>query len=565
MNLLVGTPGRLLQHMDETPYFDCSHLVLLVLDEADRLLDMGFAAALDAIIEFLPRTRQTLLFSATQTRKVSDLARLSLRDAEYISVHENAAAATPPRLLQLVTMVPLERKLHCLWAFLKTHLGCKTLVFASSCRQVSFLHDALRQLRPGVPLRALHGRMKQPRRMSAFYDFCAAPAMVLLATDVAARGLDFPAVDWVFQLDCPEDVAAYIHRVGRTARYTAAGKALLLLDPSEAAFKPLLAAARVPFTEQAVNVGRVPPVAPALAGLLSADAQLKASAQRCVTTYLRSVHVQPNKAVFDVTRLDAAAFAASLGLTGAPKLRFLRRERAPGAGAGAEEGEEEGEGEEEEEEEEAEAAAPAEDFLALKRANHSLARAAEDEPAAGWAQAAGLQPPPKKPARLRIAAGGVARAARGAKLVFDSNGAPRLPLQALADEGAGEEEAPAAAEGDLAAAVAARYAQAAAARTAGDETDKRRERALRRERKLTRKRKLRARAAGVAGGAELGGADSDSEEGDGDGEEEPQREAPPKRSRLEPAHAGMARRGGEEESLEALEAAALARLARSRA
>lgn len=86
MNILVCTPGRLLQHMDETPYFDCSGLSVLVLDEADRILDMGFAPSLNAIIEFLPTQRQTMLFSATQTKRVKDLARLSLRDPEYISV-----------------------------------------------------------------------------------------------------------------------------------------------------------------------------------------------------------------------------------------------------------------------------------------------------------------------------------------------------------------------------------------------------------------------------------------------------------------------------------------------
>ena len=85
--------------------------------------------------------------------------------------------------------------------------------------QVQFVHEAFKKLRPGVPIKMLHGHMKQMKRMAVFYDFSEASAMVLLATDIAARGLDFPDVDWVVQADCPEDVPAYIHRVGRTARF----------------------------------------------------------------------------------------------------------------------------------------------------------------------------------------------------------------------------------------------------------------------------------------------------------------------------------------------------------
>ncbi len=611
MNILVATPGRLLQHMDETPYFECTNLSVLVLDEADRILDMGFSATLDAIIDFLPRSRQTLLFSATQTRRVADLARLSLRDAEYVSVHEHAASATPPRLVQMVSTVALGDKMHALWGFIKTHLTHKTLVFFASCRQVAFAHEALRQLRPGVPLRALHGRMKQPRRMGAFYDFCNAPAMVLLATDVAARGLDFPAVDWVLQVDCPEDVAAYIHRVGRTARYTAAGKALLLLEPSESAFLPQLAAAKVPYSVTKLNLARMPPVTAALAGLLSADADLKATAQRAVASYLRSVHVMPNKAVFDVTKLDAAAFAASLGLTNAPRLRFLARERgaaAGGAGAAQHDAHASGsdlDGDGEDDDEHAtRGAAPGaaqetdddptdsgDELLAVKRANHVLSdEEAEDDDEAQAALRARLGLPAAVPAdvvpapskarkvKLHIKAGGVASRSRGAKIVFDADGTPRAPLEALAietrdDEGAAGENAeqpPSGAAEDYRAAVAARYAATAAARAAGDAADKRRERELRRAKKLERKRKLKARAAGGGGGTgAVLGAPGDSDESGSDEYEEDEEaqpferheapQPPLKKRKAEPAHAGMARvRPGA--SIAELEAAALARL-----
>lgn len=226
-----------------------------------------------------------------------------------------------------------------LWSFVKTHLSAKTIVFLSSCRQVQFAHEAFCQLRPGVPLRCLHGKMKQMKRMAAFYDFSKAENMVLLATDVAARGLDFPTVDWVVQADCPEDVAAYIHRVGRTARYTASGRGLLLLAPSERAFVPLLEQAKIPIKEIHVNPQRQLPVTPALEGLLSRDGDLKVLAQKALQTYLKSVHMNANKAVFDLGKLPLEEYAASLGLAALPRLRFLTREQkrlraAAGGGAG---------------------------------------------------------------------------------------------------------------------------------------------------------------------------------------------------------------------------------------
>src|ERR1700749_3701246 len=98
MNILVATPGRMLQHMDQTAELDIGNLQMLVLDEADRIMDMGFSQTIDALIEHLPKERQTLMFSATQTKKVSDLARLSLKEPEFVSVHEAAESATPSTL-----------------------------------------------------------------------------------------------------------------------------------------------------------------------------------------------------------------------------------------------------------------------------------------------------------------------------------------------------------------------------------------------------------------------------------------------------------------------------------
>ena len=122
INIIICTPGRLLQHMDENEHFSCDNLQMLVIDEADRILDMGFRKQMDAIIENLPAHRQTLLFSATQTRKVEDLVRVSLHDPVFISAHENSLTATPDNLTQSYFVCEEEDKINMLWSFLRNRL-----------------------------------------------------------------------------------------------------------------------------------------------------------------------------------------------------------------------------------------------------------------------------------------------------------------------------------------------------------------------------------------------------------------------------------------------------------
>ncbi|GFZ22015.1 DEA(D/H)-box RNA helicase family protein [Actinidia rufa] len=325
LNILVCTPGRLLQHMDETPNFDCSQLQVLVLDEADRILDVGFKKALNAIVSQLPKRRQTLLFSATQTKSVQDLARLSLKDPEYLSVHEESVTATPNRLHQTAMIVPLDKKLDMLWSFIKAHLNSRILVFLSSCKQVRFVFEAFKKLRPGIPLKCLHGRMKQERRMGVYSQFCETRS-VLFSTDVTSRGLDFnKAVDWVIQVDCPEDVATYIHRVGRTARYLSGGRSVLFLMPSEMMMLEKLQEKKIPVQFIKANTKRLQPVSGLLAALLVKEEELQHLAHRSFVTYLRSIYINRDKEVFDVMKLPIEDFSASLGLPMTPKVRFLKQ------------------------------------------------------------------------------------------------------------------------------------------------------------------------------------------------------------------------------------------------
>lgn len=328
-NIVVCTPGRLLQHMDETVNFHCSSLQILVLDEADRILDLGFRQTVNAIVENLPAERQTLLFSATQTKSVRDLARLSLQDPEYVAVHEHSKSSTPQQLVQSYLVCELHQKLDILYSFIKSHLSCKMIVFLSSCKQVKFTYEAFCRMRPGTPLMALYGRQKQPRRVGIYNDFCRKKSAVLLCTDIAARGLDFPAVDWVVQLDCPEDANTYIHRVGRTARYEKDGKALLFLLPSEEeGMLEALKAKKIPIQNIRVNPKKTMSIQKKLEQFCAQDIEMKHWAQRSFICYLRSVHLQANKQVFNLRSLPVAEYAKSLGLAQPPRIRFLKREEA---------------------------------------------------------------------------------------------------------------------------------------------------------------------------------------------------------------------------------------------
>ncbi|KAM3722069.1 putative ATP-dependent RNA helicase [Dirofilaria immitis] len=327
VNIVVCTPGRLLQHMDENSTFSCEQLQILVIDEADRILDLGFSRQMNAILENLPNSRQTLLFSATQTKNVKDLVRLALKNPLYISAHENAPQATPETLQQSYFVCSDEDKINALWSFLLNHRKKKTLIFVSCCKQARFLTEAFCHLRPGLSLMGLWGTMNQMKRLEVFKKFnnkIAGAAMI--ATDVASRGLDFTRVDLVLQLDCPVDVDDYIHRVGRTARMDAKGEAILVLTPTqEQAMLARLQEKNIPITKISVNENRIMDISKRLQSVIAQYPGMKEFAQRSFVAYIRTVYLMQNKDVFSLDTIDLAALAKSYGLAATPRIRFLKR------------------------------------------------------------------------------------------------------------------------------------------------------------------------------------------------------------------------------------------------
>ncbi|KAF7663417.1 hypothetical protein LDENG_00210790 [Lucifuga dentata] len=290
VNILVATPGRLLDHLQNTPGFMFKNLQCLIIDEADRILEVGFEEELKQIIKLLPKKRQTMLFSATQTRKVEDLARISLKkEPLYVGVDDNKEKATVDGLEQGYVVCPSEKRFLLLFTFLKKNRKKKLMVFFSSCMSVKFHYELLNYI--DLPVMAIHGKQKQTKRTTTFFQFCNADSGILLCTDVAARGLDIPEVDWIVQYDPPDDPKEYIHRVGRTARgINGRGHALLILRPEELGFLRFLKQAKVPLSEFEFSWAKISDIQSQLEKLIEKNYYLHKSAQEAYKSYIYSVN-----------------------------------------------------------------------------------------------------------------------------------------------------------------------------------------------------------------------------------------------------------------------------------
>jgi ATP-dependent RNA helicase DDX18/HAS1 len=322
VNLIVATPGRLLDHLQNTRGFVFTNLKTFCIDEADRILEIGFEDEMRQIVKILPNeNRQSLLFSATQTTKVQDLARISLRPGPlYINVHADLAASTVSRLEQGYVVCPSEERFLLLFTFLKRNANKKCIVFMSSCNSVKYHSELLNYI--DVPVLDLHGKQKQQKRTSTFFEYCNAPKGTLLCTDVAARGLDIPKVDWIIQFDPPDDPRDYIHRVGRTARAGKAGKSLLFLLPSELGFLRFLKVAKVPLNEYTFPPSKVANVQGQLEKLISSNYYLHQSALEGYRSYLQAYASYSLKRIFDVHSLDLAAVGRAYGFKVPPKVNI---------------------------------------------------------------------------------------------------------------------------------------------------------------------------------------------------------------------------------------------------
>merc|ERR1719450_298886 len=311
VNIIISTPGRMVDHLEKTGNFKLDKVEWVVLDEADRMLELGYEREVQKVLTALQEKntlkRQTLLLSATLTKGIQQLSEVSLRHPTFVDAASDDPSndvkdlVTPENLKQTFLLVPAKLRLVALGAFVlwkcQQSKNKKMLVFLPTQDMVEFytkfleiiLHgesgehtddtaedageiteDAKllmgdkyfdKKLKPklsgldqSIRLLRLHGNMKQSDRLAVFQDFRSSSSGVLMCTDVAARGLDLPQVDWIVQFTAPICVSDYVHRVGRTARIGAKGSSVIFLLPSEAGFVKQLESEKIPLAEMTLEM-----------------------------------------------------------------------------------------------------------------------------------------------------------------------------------------------------------------------------------------------------------------------------------------------------------------------
>jgi superfamily II DNA/RNA helicase len=247
VDIVVGTPGRLLDLADRR-VLDISHIKVLVLDEADKMLDLGFLPDVERLLAMTPELRQTMLFSATMPSAIVSLARTHLRHPVNIRAESTSEQQTVPATAQFIYRAHQSDKLEVVTRILQAESSGRTIIFTRTKRQAQRLADDLKER--GFPTSPLHGDMAQDARERALKRFRDGKVQVLVATEVASRGIDVEAVTHVVNYECPDDEKAYLHRIGRTGRAGASGVAVTLVDWADVTrWKVINNALDLPFEE----------------------------------------------------------------------------------------------------------------------------------------------------------------------------------------------------------------------------------------------------------------------------------------------------------------------------
>eukprot|EP00850_Spirogloea_muscicola_P012465 SM000080S22980 [mRNA] locus=s80:515932:519385:+ [translate_table: standard] len=351
VRVLVATPGRLADVLDRCPSLDLRRVEVLVLDEADRLLDMGFRPQLAAILDRLPRQRRTGLFSATQPDGVQELVRAGLRNPVRVHVHAQAAllpaplgagpAGAPPSSVadassQTPSGLSIEymiceatEKPSQLVHFLQQHKDKKLIVYFLTCACVDYWALALPLVLDqscALPVFALHGKMKQRAREKVLADFSKLDVGALFCTDVAARGLDIPDVDWIVQFDPPQDPTSFVHRVGRTARMGKSGNALTFLLTKEESYVEFLGIRHVPVCPRS-KATDIHDITSKLRAAALKDRKVMETGLRAFVSFVRGYKEHHCNYIFRYKELDLGDLAIEFGLLQLPSMPELRKSK----------------------------------------------------------------------------------------------------------------------------------------------------------------------------------------------------------------------------------------------
>lgn len=226
-NIIIATPGRLLAHLNQG-YVKFNTVKHLILDEADRMLDMGFSDDLNRIISFLPKERQTLMFSATMPPKIRTLANKILKQPVEINI---AMSKPAEGVIQAAYMVHNDKKVELIKYLLNGKKLKSIIIFSSTKHKVKELEKELKRLKMNTA--AIHSDLTQDQRNEVLRNFKSKKLQILVATDILSRGIDIDSIELVINFDVPGDAEDYIHRVGRTARAESTGVALTFISPTD--------------------------------------------------------------------------------------------------------------------------------------------------------------------------------------------------------------------------------------------------------------------------------------------------------------------------------------------
>ncbi|XP_032899766.1 ATP-dependent RNA helicase DDX55 isoform X3 [Amblyraja radiata] len=289
---------------------------------------------LNTILGLLPKQRRTGLFSATQTDEVESLVRAGLRNPVRITVKEKGLAAestqkTPIRLHNYYTICRADEKFNQLVAFLRQHKKQKHLVFFSTCACVEYFGNTLGKLVKNVQIMCIHGKMKH-KRQNIFMEFRQLESGVLVCTDVMARGIDIPEVDWVLQYDAPSSASAFVHRCGRTARIGHHGNALVFLLPMEATYVNFLSINQKCPMQQMKLLKDSVDVLPSLKKLAVSDRAIFEKGMKAFVSFIQSYAKHQCSLIFRMKDLDFAALARGFALLKLPKMPEMRGKNFPG-------------------------------------------------------------------------------------------------------------------------------------------------------------------------------------------------------------------------------------------
>ncbi|CDU85097.1 hypothetical protein YYC_03037 [Plasmodium yoelii 17X] len=318
-NIIVCTPGRLLYHLENNYYCNLDYLSTLIIDEIDKLIDKSFYDNLKNILLYKPKENcQICLFSATICKFLSIILKtFNIKDYEYVSINNNDKYIESNNIKQIYIECSIYEKINYLYTFLFSKKNKKIIVFFSTCKQVRFMFEVFKKIKVGVmKFLQLHGKLKQTSRLNTYHLFSKKNNFVcLFTTDIACRGLDFASVDWVIHFDFPENLETFIHRSGRTGRFTNVGNSLIFLTneiDNKKYFLNVLRENNIEIVEKFIKKQKLFDINKKIHSLNAAFVEIKHLAKKALIIYLRHLYIIMK--FRDIKKLDLNQLAYAYGL-----------------------------------------------------------------------------------------------------------------------------------------------------------------------------------------------------------------------------------------------------------